>query len=71
MARVWSKPVGVTDPNGVNYWDYFGIRLAEHTDVSTGALVLDVGCGSGSSLLPAAKKTGDHGFVCGIDLCTH
>jgi ubiquinone/menaquinone biosynthesis C-methylase UbiE len=71
MARIWSRPLGVTDLAGQNYWDYFGNRLVEHTNILPGSFVLDVGCGSGSSLLPAAKKTGNHGYACGIDICTH
>ena len=71
MPRIWSRPAGVSGDAGQNYWDYFGTRLVEYADVSPGALVLDVGCGSGSSLLPAAERTGKQGSVCGIDLCTH
>jgi len=71
MARIWSRPLDVTDLNGPDYWDYFGSKLVEYAGVSPGALVLDVGCGSGSSLFPAAEKTGPIGFAYGIDICTH
>jgi len=30
---------------------------------------LDVGCGTGSSLFPAAEKIGLHGYVLGVDIC--
>ena len=69
MARIWSRPVGVSDLEGPDYWDYFGIRLVEHADIPLGAQVLDVGCGTGASLFPAAKRTGPRGFAVGIDIC--
>ena len=69
MARIWSRPVGVSDLDGPDYWDYFGVRLVEHAAISPGAKVLDVGCGTGSSLLPAADRTGASGRAIGIDTC--
>jgi len=69
MARIWSRPIGVTDPNGIDYWDYFGLRLVEHAHIHPGSRVLDVGCGTGSSLFPALVKTGPSGSVIGFDIC--
>jgi len=69
MTRIWSRPVGVTEMNGPDYWDYFGARLVEHADLQPGERVLDVGCGTGSSLFPAAEKTGPLGLTIGIDIC--
>ena len=69
MARIWSRPNGVSDLDGPDYWDYFGVRLVEHAAIPLGAKVLDVACGSGSSLFPAAEKTGESGCVIGIDIC--
>ena len=71
MENFWSRPIGVNDQTGPNYWDYFGIRLVEHANIHPGESILDVGCGSGSSLFPAAQKTGPHGCVYGIDICPH
>jgi len=71
MENFWSRPIGVTDLEGPNYWDYFGARLVEHADIHPGTLLLDVGCGIGSSLFPAAKNTGSRGFAYGIDICPH
>jgi O-methyltransferase/aklanonic acid methyltransferase len=68
-ARIWSRPLGVTDPNGPDYWDYFGLRLVEHARIPRGAWVLDVGCGTGSSLFPTAGRTGPQGYAIGIDIC--
>jgi O-methyltransferase / aklanonic acid methyltransferase len=71
MRRIWSRPVGVTDLSGPDYWDYFGARLVTHARIFKGAKVLDIGCGTGSSLFPAAELTGSDGFVIGIDICPH
>ena len=69
MTSIWSRPIGVTDPEGPDYWDYYGVRLVEYARIAPGAKVLDVGCGTGSSLFPAAEKTGTSGYVIGIDIC--
>ena len=69
VERIWSRPLGVSDPEGPDYWDYYGIRLVEHAAIPPGAKVLDVGCGTGSSLFPAAEKIGADGYAVGIDIC--
>jgi O-methyltransferase/aklanonic acid methyltransferase len=69
MDRIWSRPVGVTDMWGMDYWDYFGIKLVERAKVYPGAWLLDVGCGTGPSLFPAAEKVGTLGLAIGIDIC--
>jgi O-methyltransferase/aklanonic acid methyltransferase len=63
--------MGVSDLTGPDYWDYFGARLVERADIYPGALLLDVGCGTGSSLFPAAENIGQGGFAFGIDICPH
>jgi O-methyltransferase/aklanonic acid methyltransferase len=69
VMRIWSRPLGVTDLAGPDYWDYFGDRLVTHAAIHPGANVLDIGCGTGSSLFPAARQTGGLGYVTGIDIC--
>ena len=69
MARPWSRPIGVSDLDGPDYWDYFGARLVEHAAIPPGAVLLDVGCGTGSSLFPAAEQTGVDGYAIGVDIC--
>ena len=71
MVGIWSRPLGADDPTGPDYWDYFGSRLVEQADIYPGSMILDVGCGTGSSLIPAARRTGLNGYALGIDICPH
>ena len=66
METIWSRPVGVDD---LDYWEHFGLRLVARADISPGARVLDVGCGTGSSLFPAAEVVSAEGHVVGVDIC--
>ncbi len=47
---------------------YFGKHLVELANIHEGARVLDVGCGWGASLFPAAQKVGPQGHVTGIEI---
>jgi ubiquinone/menaquinone biosynthesis C-methylase UbiE len=69
MTRIWSRPLGVTDLSGPDYWDYFANKLVQCADIRPGMMVLDVGCGTGSSLFPAAQVVGEGGYAIGIDIC--
>ncbi len=69
MGRIWSRPIGVSDLSGPDYWDYYGARLVDHADIPIGARVLDVGCGTGPSLILAAEIIGERGYAIGIDIC--
>ena len=69
MTDVWSRLVDPSRINTPNYWEYFGLKLIEHADLHPGAKVLDLGCGTGSSLFPAAEQVGRHGQAIGIDIC--
>jgi len=69
MERIWSRPIGLSNSEGPDYWNYFGVRLVERAAIYPAAKLLDVGCGTGSSLFPAAEKTGARGYAIGIDIC--
>jgi ubiquinone/menaquinone biosynthesis C-methylase UbiE len=46
----------------------FGERLAQLVLLGPGGRVLDVGCGAGGALLPAARRVGPTGEAVGIDI---
>jgi O-methyltransferase/aklanonic acid methyltransferase len=71
MSGFWSRPAGIIDLNAPDYWQFFGSRLVEQAGIVAGGEILDVGCGDGSSLFPAAIKAGINGRVVGIDICPH
>jgi ubiquinone/menaquinone biosynthesis C-methylase UbiE len=56
------------DDEPLAFWERIGARTVERLALATGAKVLDVGCGTGASALPAAHAVGPSGFVTGVDL---
>ena len=52
----------------IRYFPIFGGWLVETAQIPEGAKVLDVACGRGAVLFPAAERVGPNGQVIGIDL---
>ena len=52
----------------IRYFPIFGEWLVEMAQIPEGAQVLDVACGRGAVLFPAAERVGPGGHVIGIDL---
>ncbi|HET9905102.1 MAG TPA: methyltransferase domain-containing protein [Anaerolineales bacterium] len=52
----------------IRYFPIFGEWLVETAQIPQGATVLDVACGRGAVLFPAAERVGPGGRVIGIDL---
>jgi len=56
------------DQGGRGCFAHFGRRLVDLVGVASGQRVLDVACGRGAILFPAAERVGAAGAVVGIDL---
>jgi ubiquinone/menaquinone biosynthesis C-methylase UbiE len=56
------------DDAGHLFWEKFSRRTVERIQLSPGANVLDVCCGTGASALHAAKAVGESGRVVAVDL---
>jgi O-methyltransferase / aklanonic acid methyltransferase len=67
VAAVFDRAAATYD-DAIPYFSRFGDRLVELSEVSSGDRVLDVACGRGASLIPAARRAGPTGEVVGIDL---
>jgi ubiquinone/menaquinone biosynthesis C-methylase UbiE len=52
----------------LSFWDRIGRRTVERLALAPNSNVLDVGCGTGASALPAARVVGPNGLVIGADL---
>jgi ubiquinone/menaquinone biosynthesis C-methylase UbiE len=58
------------DDEPLGFWDRIGKRTVANLKLHAGARVLDVGCGTGASALPAAQAVGKNGSVVGVDLAS-
>jgi ubiquinone/menaquinone biosynthesis C-methylase UbiE len=56
------------DEEPLSFWDRIGKSTVARLGLPAGATVLDVGCGTGASALPAAHVVGPNGSVLGVDL---
>ena len=68
LAGVFDRAAPTYDRVGDNYHDHFGELLVGLAGVDLGDRVLDVACGRGASLVPAARRAGQSGGVLGVDL---
>jgi ubiquinone/menaquinone biosynthesis C-methylase UbiE len=56
------------DDEPLSFWDRIGRRTVELLALQPDGNVLDVGCGTGASALPAAQAVRPNGSVIGVDL---
>ncbi|MDW3848633.1 methyltransferase domain-containing protein [Micromonospora sp. BRA006-A] len=68
VAAAFDRAAASYDRLGVEFFTPMGARLVERADPRPGQRVLDVGCGRGASLFPAAERVGAQGRVVGIDI---
>lgn len=50
-----------------DYWQFLSTQTVDRLGLHSGERVLDVACGTGSALLPAARAVGPTGSVVGVD----
>lgn len=68
MQGIFNTTAAEYDQSGVEFFGPIGRKLVEFATIEQGDRVLDVGCGRGAALLPAAAATGPEGEVVGIDI---
>lgn len=68
VAEVFDRSAATYDAVGVEFFSAVGTRLLELVDLQPGERVLDLGCGRGAALFPAAAAVGPTGAAHGIDL---
>ncbi len=67
-AATYDAAADSFDAAPLGFWTRHGRRTVELLDLRPGERVLDVGCGTGASALPAAEIVGPAGRVTGIDI---
>jgi ubiquinone/menaquinone biosynthesis C-methylase UbiE len=68
IAGVFDRGADAYDQVGVDFFGPAGVDLVARARLQPGELVLDLGCGRGAVLFPAAAAVGSTGRVVGIDL---
>jgi ubiquinone/menaquinone biosynthesis C-methylase UbiE len=68
LAGAYERAAPTYDRAGFSHHAPFGARLADLVLLGPGGRVLDIGCGAGGALLPAARRVGPTGEAVGIDL---
>ena len=67
-AATYNAAADHFDDEPLAFWARHGKATIERLALRPGATVLDVGCGTGASALPAAERVGPAGRVIGVDL---
>ena len=67
-AAAYNAAADHFDDESLGLWAKYGGRTIERLALQPGATVLDVGCGTGASAIPAAEQVGPTGTVIAADL---
>jgi SAM-dependent methyltransferase len=66
--RVYSSAADHFTRPALAFWDVYGAETVRRTGMGAGDHVLDLCCGAGASVLPAARAVGETGSVTGVDI---
>jgi ubiquinone/menaquinone biosynthesis C-methylase UbiE len=67
-AAAYNAAADHFDDEALGLWAKYGGRTIERLALQPGATLLDVGCGTGASAIPAAEQVGPTGKVIAVDL---
>ena len=67
-ATTYNMAADHFDSEPLAFWSRHGKAAVSLLELAPGSRVLDVGCGTGASAIPAAKAVGAHGYVLGLDV---
>ena len=67
-AAAYNAAADHFDDEALSLWAKYGRRTVVRLALRSGATVLDVGCGTGASAIPAAVEVGPKGKVIAVDL---
>ncbi len=66
--RVYSAAADHFTRPALAFWDVYGAETVRRAGIGSGDRVLDLCCGAGASVLPAARAVGPDGSVTGVDI---
>jgi len=66
--RVYSAAADHFTRPALAFWDVYGAETVRRAGIGAGDRVLDLCCGAGASVLPAARAVGAEGSVTGVDI---
>jgi SAM-dependent methyltransferase len=67
VVALWER-AAETYETEVPYFRQMGERIVAHAGLRSGESVLDIACGKGATLVPAARAVGPTGRVVGVDI---
>ncbi|GAA2346245.1 class I SAM-dependent methyltransferase [Streptomyces violaceusniger] len=68
LAQLFDRSAPTYERVGVEHFADLGRRLVAYAELTGGQRVLDVGCGTGAVLVPAARAVGERGEAIGVDI---
>jgi O-methyltransferase/aklanonic acid methyltransferase len=67
-GSVFDRAAATYGTVGPDFFSHFGRRLVDRIGIPESGRVIDVACGTGAALMPAAKAVGPGGLAVGVEL---